>query len=195
MFLSPVMLLGHIVRLEPLVEDHIDGLWKAGNHESIWQYMRYGMIRSEDQMRDWVFDLLTLKAKNTDFPFTVFHQETGQIIGATRYLDIQPDNRSLEIGGTWYSPSYQRTAVNTESKYLLLEHAFEVYNAIRVQFKTDLRNVRSQRAIERIGAKKEGVLRDHMVLTDGYIRSSVIYSILITEWPNVKDRLIELLNL
>jgi RimJ/RimL family protein N-acetyltransferase len=107
----------------------------------------------------------------------------------TRYMDIQPRNRALEIGGTWYAAAFQRTAANTECKYLLLRHAFETLGCQRVQFKTDLRNERSQRAIERIGATREGVLRSHMLLPDGTLRSSVYFSILENEWPAVKARL------
>ncbi len=114
--------------------------------------------------------------------------------GATRYLNIVPKDRGLEIGGTWYGPEFQRTAVNTECKYLLLRHAFESLGCIRVQLKTDLRNERSQKAIERIGAVKEGVLRNHMILPDGRIRHSVFYSILDSEWLEVKKRLGEMMN-
>jgi RimJ/RimL family protein N-acetyltransferase len=116
------------------------------------------------------------------------------VAGATRYLNIMPKDRGLEIGGTWYGLEFQRSPVNTECKYLLLKHAFETLGCIRVQLKTDLRNERSQKAIERIGAKKEGVLRNHMILPDGRIRHSVFYSILDTEWPDVKKRLEEMLN-
>jgi RimJ/RimL family protein N-acetyltransferase len=105
-------------------------------------------------------------------------------------MTIEPANRSLEIGGTWYGVDYQRTVVNTEAKYLLLRHAFETLGCIRVQFKADLRNERSQRAIERIGAVREGVLRAHVILPDGYIRDSVIFSIIKSEWPTVKQRLL-----
>jgi RimJ/RimL family protein N-acetyltransferase len=109
-------------------------------------------------------------------------------------MNIEPANRALEIGGTWYSVDFQRTGVNTECKFLLLQHAFEVLDCVRVQIKTDLRNERSQRAIERIGAVREGVLRDHMIMPDGTLRSSVYYSILAREWPEVKQRLVGLMN-
>ncbi|MFM8320705.1 MAG: GNAT family N-acetyltransferase, partial [Chloroflexota bacterium] len=114
---------------------------------------------------------------------------TGLALGCTRYLDIRPAHRGVEIGGTWYGAAYQRTGVNTEAKYLLLQHAFETWGCVRVQLKTDLRNQRSQRAIERLGAVREGVIRNHMVLPDGSLRHSVIYSILDSEWPAVKLRL------
>ena len=114
--------------------------------------------------------------------------------GATRYLNIMPKDRGLEIGGTWYGTEFQRTPMNTECKYLLLQHAFETLGCIRVQLKTDSRNERSQKAIERIGAVKEGVLRNYMILPDGRYRHSVFYSILDREWPAVKKRLEEMLD-
>jgi len=111
------------------------------------------------------------------------------VAGATRYMEIRPEHNGLEIGGTWYGAEFRRTPVNTESKYLLLRHAFEKLGCIRVQLKTDSRNERSQRAIERIGAQREGLLRNHMILPDGYYRHSVYYSVLDTEWPKVKKKL------
>ena len=124
----------------------------------------------------------------------MIHLASGRVAGATRYLNIMPKDRGLEIGGTWYGTEFQRTAVNTECKYLLLTHAFETLACIRVQLKTDLRNERSQKAIERIGAKKEGVLRNHMILPDGNIRHSVFYSVLDSEWPEVKKNLEGMMN-
>lgn len=186
---QPVTLTGHYVRLEPLSEAHIPDLAIAGNDATIWRYMLYGTIKTEDDMRRWVEDILSRQRRGTDLPFTVIHLDSGRAIGATRYLDIRPEHRGLEIGGTWYAVAYQRTAVNTECKYLLLCHAFETLSCIRVQFKTDQRNVRSQRALERIGAVYEGTLRNHMILEDDAIRHSVYYSIIDSEWPAVKARL------
>lgn len=194
MEVRPVILTGNVVRLEPLSESHVTELTISGQDESIWRYMRYSTIRTEQQMRSWVLDLLTLQSQGTDLPFAVIHLESQRAIGATRYLNIQPQDRGLEIGGTWYAVEFQQTAVNTECKYLLLKHAFEKLSCIRVQFKTDLRNERSQRALERIGAVKEGILRSHMITPDGYIRDSVFYSILVSEWPLVKARLEEKLR-
>jgi RimJ/RimL family protein N-acetyltransferase len=189
MKISPITLEGRVVRLEPLSEAHIAGLTQAGHDPSIWQYMRYGYVDTEPKMAELVRYLLDLQAKGTDLPFAVIHRVDGRPVGMTRYMDIQPENRGLEIGGTWYAPACQRTAVNTECKYLLLRHAFDTLDCIRVQIKTDLRNERSQRAIQRIGAVREGVLRDHMILPDGTVRSSVYFSILRAEWPDVKARL------
>ena len=189
MQVTPVTLVGRVVRLEPLSLEHVPGLSRVGLEDEIWRYMRYGWVRTEAQMRQWVEELLRLQERGSDLPFAVVHLESGEPIGATRYLEIRPQDRAVEIGGTWYGVSYQRTAVNTECKYLLLSHAFERLGCIRAQFKTDLRNERSQVAIERLGAVKEGVLRKHMILPDGAVRDSVYYSIIDSEWPEVKRRL------
>ena len=189
MDIRPITLNGNWVQLEPISVQHVADLAIVGSDDSIWQFMRYGAINSLDSMHEWVQQLLELQVRGTDLPFAVIHNGNGRAIGATRYLDISRENRSLEIGGTWYGARYQQTAVNTECKYLLLKHAFETLGCIRVQFKTDLRNERSQRALERIGAVKEGVLRNHMILPDGTIRHSVYYSIINTEWLDVKASL------
>ena len=185
----PLTLHGSVIRLEPLSLTHAPDLTIAGHDESIWLYMLYGNIESEGDMRNWISDLLDRQSQGTDLPFAVIHLGSGRAIGATRYLDIRPQHRGLEVGGTWYSPEFQRTAVNTECKYLLLSHAFERLGCIRVQFKTDLRNLRSQRALKRIGAIKEGILRNHIVTPEGTIRDSVYFSILDSEWPAVKINL------
>ena len=189
MNIEPVTMTGRIVRLEPLSTDHVPALAKVGLEEEIWRYMRYGKMESVERMAAWVHELLELQARGTDLPFTVIHLISGGAVGCTRYLHIDHENRSLEIGGTWYGLDYQGTLVNTECKYLLLKHAFEDLGCIRVWFKTDLRNLRSQHALEKLGAIKEGVLRNHMVLPDGTIRDSVVYSLLPQEWPQVKTKL------
>jgi N-acetyltransferase len=193
-WVKPVTLVGKHVRLEPLSESHILGLVAIGAGQDLWGYMLYGSIRTEEDMRNWVLDIMSRAAKGTDQPFVVIHLASNRVAGATRYLNIVPKDRGLEVGGTWYGLEFQRTAVNTECKYLLLEHAFETLRAIRVQIKTDLRNIRSQKAIERLGAVREGVLRNHMILPDGRYRDSVIYSILDSEWPQVKARLEKLMS-
>ena len=194
MKIEPLSLTGRVVRLEPLSLEHVPALAQAGNDPDIWRFMRYGVVDTEDKMRDLVHYLLRQQAKGTDLPFIVFHIADGRPVGMTRYMDIRPADRAVEIGGTWYASAYQHTAVNTECKYLLLRYAFETLDCIRVQLKTDLRNERSQRAIERLGAVREGVLRDHMILPDGTVRSSVYYSILAAEWPAVKTRLENMLK-
>jgi RimJ/RimL family protein N-acetyltransferase len=194
MDVKPVVLTGKHVRLEPMTEAHIQGLAKIGVGQSFWDFMLYGNMNSEEDMRGWVMDIISRGKKGTDLPFAVIHLASGRVAGATRYLNIMPSDRGLEIGGTWYGVDFQRTAVNTECKYLLLSHAFETLGAIRVQLKTDLRNERSQKAMERIGAKKEGVLRNHMILPDGRYRDSVFYSILDSEWAEVKNNLIGMMS-
>ena len=188
-WVSRVTLQGKHVRLEPLSEAHIPGLAEIGVGRDFWHFMLYGDMKTEADMRNWVLDILEREKRGGDLPFVAIHLESGKVAGATRYLNIFPNDRGLEIGGTWYGAKFQRTAVNTECKYLLLQHAFETLKAIRVQIKTDSRNERSQRAIERIGAKLEGTLRNHMILPDGYIRNSVYYSIIDSEWADVKNTL------
>jgi RimJ/RimL family protein N-acetyltransferase len=186
---KPVVLTGNHVRLEPMTEAHIPALAEIGVGQPFWDFMVYGRMESIEDMRGWVLDILTRAEKGTDLPFVAIQLESGRVAGATRYMNIMPNDRGLEIGGTWYGPDFQRTAVNTECKYLLLRHAFEELGCIRVQLKTDSRNERSQKAIERIGAVKEGVLRNHMILPNKHIRHSVFYSIIDAEWPGVKRRL------
>lgn len=187
--IKPVTLTGKHVRLEPMTLDHVEPLAEIGVGQDFWDFMVYGKMESVEDMRGWVSDVLARAERGTDLPFVAIHLASGRAAGATRYLNIMPNDRGLEVGGTWYGLEFQRTAVNTECKYLLLKHAFETLGCIRVQLKTDLRNERSQRAIERIGAVKEGVLRNHMILPDGYIRHSVFYSIIDSEWEGVKKRL------
>jgi len=182
----PITLTGKHVRIEPMTEAHIPALAEIGVGQGFWHFMLYGDMKTEADMRNWVLDILSRKQ---DIPFVVVHLASGRVAGATRYLNIMPNDCGLEIGGTWYGSEFQRTAVNTECKYILLKYAFESLGAIRVQLKTDSRNVRSQKAIERIGGVKEGVLRNHMILPDGTIRHSVFYSILDSEWEGVKKRL------
>jgi RimJ/RimL family protein N-acetyltransferase len=189
MKIEPVTLMGKFVRLEPLSETHIPDLVRVGLEPEIWRFMRYGKVETEGQISLWVRELLDLQAQGTDLPFAVIHLASGNAIGCTRYLNIDPLNRSLEIGGTWYGLDYQGTMVNTECKYLLLQYAFEELACIRVWFKADTRNLRSIHALERIGAIKEGVLRNHMILPDGYIRDSAVFSLLPNEWPRVKQNL------
>jgi RimJ/RimL family protein N-acetyltransferase len=191
---QPITLMGRVVCLEPLNETHVPDLTRVGNDESIWKYMLYGHVNSEERMMAWVQDLLERQRRGGDLPFAVIHLESGRAIGATRYMDIRPNDRGLEIGGTWYGLDYQRTAVNTECKFLLLRHAFESLGCIRVQLKTDLRNERSQRAIERLGAVREGILRNHMITPEGIYRHTVYYSVLDVEWPQVKAGLVQKLG-
>lgn len=194
MNLQPVTLTGRVVRLEPLRVDVAEALWPHANEPEIWLYMPYGEVNSAAKLRHVIEDLLGRQARGTDLCFVVFDIAANAPIGMTRFMTIERANRNMEIGGTWYGKTYRRTAANTESKLLLLQHAFETLGAIRVQIKTDLRNERSQRAIERLGFTREGVHRKNMIMPDGYQRSSVFYSVIDTEWPAVKARIQGLLS-
>jgi len=191
---KPVILEGRYVRLEPMTEAHVPALAEIGVGQDFWDFMVYGRMDTVEDMRGWVKEILSRAEKGTDLPFVAIHIDSGRVAGATRYLNIMPNDKGLEVGGTWYGLDFQRTAVNTECKFLLLTHAFETLECIRVQIKTDSLNLRSQKAIERIGAVKEGVLRNHMILPNGRIRHSVYYSIIDSEWIDVKKRLEEMLG-
>lgn len=193
MEISPVELVGDRAKLIPMAESHIEGLFGAGSDPQIWAYMPMRVETIED-MRRLVSGALSARATGAEFPFVIIDQESDNIVGSTRFLDISVPNRHLEIGWTWLVPTVWRTRINTECKYLLLKHCFETLRTIRVQLKTDGRNVRSQQAIERIGAVKEGVLRKHRVMPDGYIRDSVYFSVIDDEWSSVKERLESMLQ-
>lgn len=193
MKIEPVTLTGNLVQLQPLSLDHVPDLFAASD-PSIWKYMLYGDISTKEDMNGWVLDILERAKTSNDLPFAVVSFASGKAIGATRYLEIRPQHNGLEIGGTWYGLEYQRTGVNTECKYLMLNHAFETLGCIRVQFKSDSRNLRSIEAIKRIGAKSEGTLRNHMILPDGTYRHSAYFSIVEDEWLEVKKKLEEYLK-
>jgi N-acetyltransferase len=186
MQVRPVILEGQRVRLEPLQLSHAVALYSVCQDPEIWRYMPYKQPTALSEMEVLIALALDAQERGTDVPFAILDRGSGQALGSTRYLTIMPKDRGLEIGWTWLTGTARRTYVNTECKYLLLRHAFETLGAIRVQLKTDSRNITSQRAIERIGAVKEGVLRNHVIMPDGYYRHSVYYSILESEWPTVK---------
>jgi N-acetyltransferase len=186
--MSYPQLIGRHVEMLPLRAEHAPGLWEAGKFPEIWAYFR-DPVTSLRGMEEWIATALRDRDQNGAMPYAVRDRHSGDLVGSTRLFDIQPGNRNGEIGYTWYTPAAQRTSVNTECKLLLLSHAFGPMDCLRIQFKTCARNVASQKAIERLGAVKEGALRDHIVCHDGYVRTSVYYSILQREWPVVKKRL------
>ena len=190
----PVILVGEHVRLEPIGQQHAWDLYRVGQEESIWRYLSTPPFVALDDAREWVETCVARNTSGERVQFAVIHGVEERAIGSTGYLDIDRPNRVLEIGMTWYGVDYQRTAVNTECKYLLLRHAFEDLGALRVCLKTDHRNERSQRAILRIGAQREGVLRNHRIARDGVNRHSHYFSIIDTEWPDVKERLEGMMN-
>ncbi|HTE85607.1 MAG TPA: GNAT family N-acetyltransferase [Dehalococcoidia bacterium] len=187
---EPVTLEARHVRLEPLKQEHAPDLFEAAQNDDIWRWLYPRRPAALAEMQSFIDDALAEQLEGAELPFAVIDPASARAVGSTRFLGIEPAHRHVEIGFTWYARDYWRTAVNTECKYLLLRHAFEKLDCIRVQLVTDLRNERSQRAIERIGGVREGVLRkNRVVLKDGYQRSSVCYSILAEEWPGVKSRL------
>jgi RimJ/RimL family protein N-acetyltransferase len=183
------MLAGNIVRLEPLAFHHEPELSAIGLEESLWE-VASEKVGSAQQMTAYIARALSdVKTR----AFAVRHLESGRLAGSTRYMNMELPHRRLEIGATWCGLEFQRTAVNTECKYLLLRQAFELMGMNRVELKTDLRNVRSQRAIRRIGATEEGTLRRHMITWSGHVRDTVYFSVIREEWPAVKTHLEELL--
>ncbi len=191
---KPVTLRGAHVILEPLEARHAADLFEVGGDEAIWRYLPRPPLASVSDSRELVAEAFESAADGTQLPFAIVDRSSGKAVGSTRYLDIRRAHRALEVGWTWLGTRYQRTAVNTESKYLLLSHAFEELGAGRVQFQTDGRNVRSQNAIVRLGATLEGVLRKDKILWDGHVRDSVIYSVVDSEWPTVKAQLRHLMR-
>ena len=188
---EPVVLAGKRVRLEPLSQEHAQGLYSRGRTATDWSYMPRPCFIDQADARQWIEEALTTPAQ---LPFAIIETGKNKVVGSSRYLNIRPAHRSVEIGWTWISQDWQRTAINTEAKLLLLCHAFERLSCVRVEFKTDARNERSQAALERIGALREGVLRNHMIVQNDYVRDSVYYSIIDAEWLEVKERLTRLIE-
>jgi N-acetyltransferase len=188
-FRAPVKLEGRYIALVPLARAHAAPLAREGADPQIWEFMRSGPLTDVQAMRRFIDTLLERQLRGTDLPFTTGRLPGGSPIGMTRFLEIDRENRLVEVGGTWLAPRFWSSPINTESKLLMLSYAFETEGVNRVEIRTDVRNVRSQRAIERLGAKKEGVLRDNIVLSNGRIRSSVLYSVVRSEWPAVHERL------
>ncbi len=189
MDISPITLSGKSVRLEPLSMEHETALLAAAQPDEIWTHLVSRSLKTREAMHAWLDAALGEVGQGSKVWFAIVRRTDGRAVGVTSYMDIRRADRGLEIGGTWLTPEVWRTEVNTECKYLLLRHAFEVLGCIRVQLKTDARNWRSQRAIERLGAVREGVLRKHMILPNGHQRDTVMYSITDAEWPTVKMRL------
>ena len=188
MIASPVVLEGRHVRLEPLTQAHHAALCAIGLDPELWELIPYRVGTPED-MAAYIQTALNFQAAGSALPFATVHAPSGQVIGSTRFMNIDMANRRVEIGATWIAQPWRRTAVNTEAKYLMLRHAFETLGCIRVELKTDALNQRSRNAIRRIGATEEGTLRQHMVTWNGRLRDSVYFSILDSEWPWVKQDL------
>jgi N-acetyltransferase len=188
---EPAVLAGTAVRLEPLTLAHAQGLYSIGRSAADWAYMPRACFVDLADTRQWIEEALAAPGQ---LPFVIVDAHRNRLAGSTRYLNIRPEHRSLEIGWTWLGQNWLRTVVNTEAKLLLLNHAFERLGCVRVEFKTDARNERSQQALLRIGATREGVLRKHMIVQGNYARDSVYFSVIQQEWPDLKSRLQALVN-
>lgn len=186
----PVTLEGLVVRLEPLRPEHAEVFWNVAKNdvEEIFRWIPY-VVKTSDDFRAMVSKALHEQERGESVPFATVERKSGRVVGGTRFMNIDRANRRVEIGSTWIAPAWQRTAVNTEAKYLMLRHAFEVWGCFRVELKTDALNQKSRNAILRIGAKEEGTLRRHVLTWTGRVRDSVYFSILDSEWPEVKSRL------
>ncbi|MDP8980374.1 MAG: GNAT family N-acetyltransferase [Acidobacteriota bacterium] len=185
MHIEPVTLSGKHVRLEPLSLDHHPALCEIGLDLELWRWT-VAQILTPDQMRAYMETALQWQSEGTAVPFATVLIDSGRVVGSTRFMSIDRSNRHVEIGSTWIAAPWQRTAVNTEAKYLMLRHAFEHWDCIRVELKTDSLNEKSRSAIARLGAKEEGIFRNHMLCWGGRIRHSAWYSITSEEWPAVK---------
>jgi RimJ/RimL family protein N-acetyltransferase len=188
MIVAPVTLTGRLARLEPIGHEHAADLVAAAGDEAIWRYIPLDPS-SDAAMRDWIATSIADREAGTLLRFAIVAWASGRAVGSTSLFDVRPRDRGIEIGWTWLATSAQRTGINTECKYLLLRHCFETLRAIRVQLKTHRLNFKSRRAIERIGAQFEGILRNHVIMPDGTYRDSAYYSVIDGEWPAVKRHL------
>jgi RimJ/RimL family protein N-acetyltransferase len=188
MQIGPITLEGHHVRLEPVSLGHVPALCRAGKPEAIWRYFSYSLC-SEEEMRAYIVSELAKQEAGQVVRFVTVARAIDQPVGSTSYLNIDRQHRHLEIGGTWITPAWQRSPIDTEAKYLQLRHAFETLGCIRVEFKTDALNTKSRQALARIGATEEGTFRNHMIMPGGRIRHSVYFSITHDEWPRVRAHL------
>jgi N-acetyltransferase len=191
-WLEPVILKGAHARLEPLSHQHLDGLTEAVKDGELWK-LWYTLIPRPEDMGKEIERRLSLQAAGSMLPFTVF-DAADKIAGMTTYMNVDAANRRVEIGSTWYAKSVQRSALNTQCKLLLLTHAFDQLDCIAVEFRTHFFNHQSRRGIERLGAKLDGILRNHQVATNGTLRDTVVYSIIASEWPTVRAHLTYQLN-
>lgn len=188
MWFKDVELESENIKLTPLTMEHADALVNASNDGELWK-LWFTSVPSAEIIDDYITTALEQKAKGLSLPFVVIDKASGEVIGSTRFCNADLLNQRVEIGYTWYSKSYQKTSCNTECKLLLLTHAFESLEAIAVEFRTNWHNHVSRAAIARLGAKQDGVLRNHQKMPNGGYRDTVVFSIINTEWPSVKENL------
>ena len=193
MKIEPITLENEFVRLVPLKIEHLEPFCEVGLDAEIWR-VSPSQIDSPEAMRQYIEAALDEQARGDSLPFATVEKTSGKIVGSTRFGNIDPKNLRAEIGWTWINPAWQRSFVNTAAKFLMLAHAFETWNCIRVEFKTDALNEKSRAAILRLGAKEEGIFRQHMICDSGRLRDSVYFSILDNEWHNVKEILLRKLG-
>jgi N-acetyltransferase len=193
MLLSPVLLEGHHIRLEPLSLDHLPGLLAVGLDPALWRWT-LNKVNTPADLERYVDTALAEQRAGSSLPFATVLQATGQVIGSTRFGNISLPNKRVEIGWTWIARPWQRSGANTEAKLLMLAHAFDVLGCARVELKTNVLNRQSRDAMLRIGCVEEGVLRQHAIADDGTTRDTIYYSILRAEWPDVRERLEGLLR-
>lgn len=193
MNLQPVTLQGQHIRLEPMTMHHLDGLWRAGSDPELWS-LTSSRIQSIADMREYMQAALDEQERGITLPFCTVERAAGEIVGSTRFGSISIQHKRVEIGWTFIAPSRQRTVVNTEAKYLMFRHAFEVWGCNRVELKTSALNMRSRNAMLRIGAREEGTLRRHMINPDGSVRDTVYFSVIAEEWAAVKAHIERLLR-
>jgi len=183
--LTPITLESFHVQLQPLSESHLDGLCEVGLDPDLWK-LNPTQILDRDSMTRYIRAALSDQEKGVSLPFATIHRASQKIVGTTRFMNIDVTNKRLEIGSTWIAKPWQRTAINTEAKYLMMRHAFETLGCNRVEWKTDMLNTQSRNAILRLGAKQEGIFRQHVVTWSGRLRDSVYFSVIAPEWPDVK---------
>jgi RimJ/RimL family protein N-acetyltransferase len=186
--LEPVTLEGSIVRLEPLSLDHVPGLADVALEPAIWRWT-IARPTNEAELRGWAETAIAARSAGAELPFATIDRASGRPIGSSRYMNVALDHRRLEIGWTWVGTAFQRTGANREAKLLMLSHAFDTLGCRRVEFKTDALNEKSRTALLGIGAQFEGIFRNHMVMPDGRMRDSAYYSVIDSEWPDVRAAL------
>ena len=188
-WIAPITLAGNLVNLVPIALSHEQGLIEATQDGSLWE-LWFTSVPNPEQVREFITTALDLQRTGSALAFSIIETSSGRILGSTRFCNIDVKSRRLEIGYTWYRQSAQRTGVNTECKLLLLQHAFEHLQCIAVEFRTNWHNLKSRAAIARLGAKQDGILRQHLLMPDGQYRDTVVFSILNSEWPAVKTQLL-----
>lgn len=192
--LRKVVLQGHSVRLVPIDYSHLDQLSVWSAEEDIWRYMTFAHLATKDEMHAWIGTAMNANERGTEMNFSIIDEASQSAVGTTSFYRVVPEHKRLELGKSWLGAPYRRTHVNTAAKYLMLNHAFETLMANRVELNTDARNIRSQRAMERLGAVRDGVLRCHTIMCDGFVRDTMNYSFTMNDWPITKVFLRRLLE-